>query len=457
MNYSKIEILGLRGFDEKRELNLAIPNGKQGSGFTVIVGPNNSGKSTIFEAFRVISQNNPASFTEGKRNKKAGDKVQINIYSGNNKLSLQSEKAGGSETEFVEHGLDRNKIKFFTVPSRRSFSPFFSKAIHDRNQYIDSLSFSAERGSQLNNFFARIFNIQKNQNEFNSVLGKVLDFIPKWHIEQSDNGNHYIKFDFNDSFHNSDGIGEGLLSIFTIVDALYDSSENNLIFIDEPELSLHPALQKKLLNLFLEYSEKMQIVITTHSPYFISWLSIENGGKISRTSRETNGIQIYQFTEDIAKKLISLVKNLNNPHILGLDAREIFFLDDNLILMEGQEDVIFFNKILAIKKVTLPATFFGWGMGGAHNTEILIEMLKEIGFKKIVIILDNNMSQLAEDLQTKFPEFKFVTTPSNDIRDKPAKNDKPAIEGMIDSKGEIINTKYENEINKILLEINTYF
>jgi predicted ATPase len=29
-----------------------------------------------------------------------------------------------------------------------------------------------------------------------------------------------------------------------IVDALYDSEEDDLVVIDEPELSLHPALQR---------------------------------------------------------------------------------------------------------------------------------------------------------------------------------------------------------------------
>lgn len=47
MNYSKIQIRGFRGFGTVQTLNIAIPNRTKGSGLTIIVGPNNSGKSTM--------------------------------------------------------------------------------------------------------------------------------------------------------------------------------------------------------------------------------------------------------------------------------------------------------------------------------------------------------------------------------------------------------------------------
>lgn len=37
--YSKIEILGLRGFSDKQTLKFGQPTGQIGSGLTVIVGP----------------------------------------------------------------------------------------------------------------------------------------------------------------------------------------------------------------------------------------------------------------------------------------------------------------------------------------------------------------------------------------------------------------------------------
>lgn len=457
--YKKIEILGLRGFSEKQSLSLGVPTGQEGSGLTVIVGPNNSGKSTIYEAFRAISQDAPPSFTEGKRNKTANESIEITIYTiEENKLAkLKTINAGGSETEFLHDGLENKEVKFFTLPSRRTFSPFFGKAINDRNQYISNSNLPATRGSELNSFFQRLFKIQSNQTQFNNVIKKVLGNIPNWNIDQADNGNYYLKFNFNGSYHNSDGVGEGLLSVFTIVDALYDSSEGDLIFIDEPELSLHPSLQRKLINLLLEYSKNRQIILSTHSPYFISWQSIKNGGKIARTVKEQSGIKIYQLQDVTTTGILSLVDNLYNPHILGLDAREIFFLDDKIILVEGQEDVVYFNRILEILQRNLDGVFFGWGVGGAGNISKIGQMLNDLGFKKVATVLDNNKDDEIPKLQLKFPDYKFWSIPTDDIRDKEEVKPREAIKGIIDRRGTTIYPEYKENLETIFAEIDNFF
>jgi len=458
MNYNEIEILGLRGFSDKQKLTIAKPNGNPGSGLTVIVGPNNSGKSTIYEAFRALSQNEPPSFTEGRINKAAGDKVEISISrTDGSSLILKTTANGGSETEHILNGLTKRDVRFLTLPSRRTFSPFFGKNLYDRDTYINQSHLQPVRGSQLDNFSYRLFNIQKNPAAFNAELKKVLGYTPVWHIAQAEGGNYYLKFNYNGLFHNSDGSGEGLLSIFTIVDTLYDSKDNDLIFIDEPELSLHPSLQRKLMNFFLEYSATRQIVISTHSPYFISWHSIANGGQIARTVREITGTKINELKQATASKIIPLLNNLNNPHILGLDAREIFFLDDNIILVEGQEDVVFLNRILHIRDISLNGTFYGWGVGGAANTDRVIEMLKDLGFKKIAVIFDNNMQHMIAPFQKQFPEYKFVNIPTDDIREKVETKAKTAVEGLIDVAGKAINPKHEKDIDTLCADINSYF
>lgn len=457
MSYSKIDILGLRGFSDNQTLNFGQPNGDLGSGLTIIVGPNNSGKSTIYEAFRAISQNQPPSFTEGRRNKIAGDKIEITITKNDNtSLTLKTETRGGSETKFEQNKLNKNEVKFFTLPSRRTFAPFFGKSIWNRENYINNSHLAAFRGTQLDHFSCRLFTIQQNPAEFNAVLSKVLGQVPNWYIEQGDNGQYYLKFNYNGSFHNSDGSGEGLLSVFTIVDTLYDSKPDDLIFIDEPELSLHPSLQKKLNNLLVEYAKDRQIIISTHSPYFISWQSLQNGGKISRTVKEINGTKIYELGEKTTQQVIKLTNNLHNPHILGLDAREIFFLEDNIILVEGQEDVVFIDRILTIKKRKLNGTFYGWGVGGATNIDKVAQMLTDLGFKKVAIILDKNMTPSKQGLEDQFKEYKIFCIPTDDIREKKETQAKNAVEGLIDVSGEILNEKYKADIDDLIDNINDY-
>ncbi len=44
---------------------------------------------------------------------------------------------------------------------------------------------------------------------------------------------------------------------------------NRIIFLDEPEVSLHPSLQRKFFNYLNESSQTIQIFIATHSPFFL--------------------------------------------------------------------------------------------------------------------------------------------------------------------------------------------
>ncbi len=48
-----------------------------------------------------------------------------------------------------------------------------------------------------------------------------------------------------------------------------DIHTNRIIFLDEPEVSLHPSLQRKFFNYLSDYSQTLQIFIATHSPFFL--------------------------------------------------------------------------------------------------------------------------------------------------------------------------------------------
>lgn len=456
-NYKELSIYGYRGFSTRQTLKIAIPNSKEGSGLTVVVGPNNSGKSTLFEAFRALSQPNPPSFTEGKRNKDAEDKIEITIKDENDlTLNLKSVVIGGSESEFEENGLMVDQVKFVTLASRRTFSPFFGKSTFERDGYIANSNLTSTRGASLDLFSYRLFNIQKNQEAFNKEINKVLGYIPTWVIDQNDAGSYYLKFIMNNTFHNSDGAGEGLLSVFTIVDALYDSKPGELIVIDEPELSLHPGLQRKLFDLFTEFASDRQIIIFTHSPFFINWNILINGGKLSRIVKEGTNSIIYELQDTTIHELSGLLENYNNPHILGLQANEIFFLEDRIVLVEGQEDVIFMKIIMRKLDINLNGTFFGWGIGGADNCDKILKLLQDLGFKKISVILDNNKCEVCNNLQRNYPQYNFKNIPADDIRDKSARNASPKIDGLISSDGKRIKELYTEPLNNIFTEINAY-
>ncbi len=76
---------------------------------------------------------------------------------------------------------------------------------------------------------------------------------------------------------------------------------------------------------------------------------------------------ISTVSDSTASNLSSFIKDSFNPHVLGLNAREAFFLEDGIVLVEGQEDVIFYQKIAKELGIEIEGDFFGWGVGGAGN------------------------------------------------------------------------------------------
>ena len=165
-------------------------------------------------------------------------------------------------------------------------------------------------------------------------------------IDQSDQGQYYLQANNDNHFHNSDGLGEGIISLIFIVDAFYDSKPDGMIVIDEPELSLHPAYQRRLARLFADYAKDRQIVYATHSPYFVDFTHILNGAEIARVHKRDGSSSISQLSRSTAAQLRGFLTDHHNPHTLGLEAREAFFRDDGMVLVEGQEDVVYYPLVL---------------------------------------------------------------------------------------------------------------
>ena len=457
--YKYLKIKGLRGFGIEQILHLAVPyDNKEGSGLTIIVGANNSGKSTIWEAFRALNGKEKVSFTEGKRNKHTNHKVEISISDTEDNIStLKTIETGGSET------VKKGEVKCFTLPSRRAFNPAFRKSDNINKETYMSLymQLSSQRTRDNDYFSIRLFESnadQEKKESFNTKLSKVLGFKPEWTIEQSDSSDYYLKLSFGDSYHNSDGAGEGFLSVFTIVDSLYDSQLGDIIVIDEPELSLHPALQRKLSDFLIEYSKNRQIVIFTHSPFFINWTALANGAELSRTYKDTisGNTLIYRLSKESKTNIKNQLADSFNLHTLGLEAKEAFFLEDDIILTEGQDDVFYYSKYFKTKHTEMKGSFFGWGTGGADKMKFIAQILKDLGFKKVFGILDSDREEICKSLQNQFKDYKFVTISAKDVRDKKEVKAKAAVSGLFSEPGIIKHENKEN-IENIACQINNYF
>lgn len=455
---NSFEISGLRGFGDVQKLSLAQPDGTMaGSGLTMLVGPNSGGKSTVIEGFRAMASLTPSpSFTEGKRNKQAGDRIKLRLrFTDGKDFGLETTEAGGSETNRLpQTGTSPSGI--LVLPSRRYFQPHFGKMEWDRSDYINNSGFPSTRGEPLHNFHSRLFHILKHPDKFDEVLGNVLSPVPNWTIDQADSGQYYLKFNTGNQYHSSDGLGEGIVSLFSIVDAFYDSKPGDVIVIDEPELSLHPMFQRRLARMIADYAKDRQVVYATHSPYFLNIEALQAGARISRIAKVDGKSRIFDLSADTVASLKGLLNDTNNPHILGLNAREVFFLEDGIVLVEGQEDVVCYQRILEQAGITIKGEFFGWGVGGADKMHIIASVLKSLGFNRVVGILDGNRADLVDGLNERFPNFRFIAIHADDVRTKPAKGPKSAVKGLLDETGKI-RIEYKEDLMNIFSTINDYF
>ena len=54
-----------------------------------------------------------------------------------------------------------------------------------------------------------------------------------------------------------------------LLTVLVEDNQNYVLFMDEPEVSLHVDWQQQLIDLLLELNPNVQIILTTHSPAVI--------------------------------------------------------------------------------------------------------------------------------------------------------------------------------------------
>lgn len=456
MALQSIEILGYRGFKKKAHIDLAIPNGETpGSGLTLITGPNNAGKSSILECMRARGGYETPSFSAGVRNVSV-DRVEITYVFDGQAETIQSIRKGSSETSVT--GI-KSSAKIFVLPSRRAFNPYFSRSVYTRDQHIQNSGLPSQRSAILSGFEYRLFNILRDQathRAFNQLVSEVLGFEPEWSIDQSEQGTYFLKFFSAKHSHSSDGMGEGIVSIFAIIDSLYDSSPSDIVVIDEPELSLHPTLQKRLARLLLRLSADRQIIISTHSPYFVDLKGIQGGAQLVRVVSGDEGTEVHALSSSSISAINALSQgNLYNPHVFGLDARELFFQEDGIILAEGQEDVLLLPNIAEQLQETVLGHFFGWGVGGAGNIKHICRILSDLGFKKVAAVLDGDKLKEVKELNEQFPEYFVCAIPAEDIRTKEPRKEAKGVEGILDRKLQV-RPEYAEDMKRLLSDVRGY-
>lgn len=168
---SSIRFGYIKSFSVPQNVLLSIPDGKLGSGYNVIVGANNSGKSTLVTAVRnLLSQGE--SVTIGQEARHSGESPIADVLwedsEGTERIAINPNLDGAI---FQKSG-NRQRIqkKFRFVPSRRPFgSEYNTHGImtavdYEQNEFVNRLSNQSYFDGQLATSIASFFAFPQNKN-----------------------------------------------------------------------------------------------------------------------------------------------------------------------------------------------------------------------------------------------------------------------------------------------------
>ena len=99
------------------------------------------------------------------------------------------------------------------------------------------------------------------------------------------------------------GISGGTLRMLAFMTALFGETDTSLVGIEEPENHVHPAALKGLAEYLREASERVQLIITTHSPILLDCLPNPEEIAIVRRTAEGTSIKAEENPEGVRKAL----------------------------------------------------------------------------------------------------------------------------------------------------------
>lgn len=183
------------------------------------------------------------------------------------------------------------------------------------NNYISSNRFTTNRVNNFidnSDFTKLLYKINYNKNKL-----KIYEFINKWlkefeiadefiAVSDSESGNFkaYLNVNNTKTLLTDYGLGTNQLLPILFSLAIHNTEKdamlediyiNRTVVIEEPEANLHPAMQSKLADLFVEAINtfNVQIIIETHSEYLIRKIQYLVGSNKSTFS--TKDVSIYYF------------------------------------------------------------------------------------------------------------------------------------------------------------------
>ena len=308
MKIEKVHIKNIKGI---KDLELLFKKDNEILDVIVLAGVNGSGKTTILKSIKDFFNDKNVNYDEPEKSN-----VNLDIFfedfeknnieeaeksSNNSKYALWDFFTTLKNYDYYRKNSNdyyRNQIakrfnmppKIIYVPAENKFEEIqtYSTTLSREYKFINIINSNVIRDipsyiATRRNYLATIEEdltmkeiTNKVVNEINSIFD-ILELDVKLKGFSKDEKTMPIfensageEFDMNDL-----SSGEKQLFLRTLSIKMLEP-KNSIILIDEPELSLHPKWQQRIIEVYKKIGENNQIIIATHSPHILGSVSSEN-------------------------------------------------------------------------------------------------------------------------------------------------------------------------------------
>lgn len=313
----------------------------------VIIGENGAGKTTLLRSIFEFINADIADFSEEK------DVAIIENMRGRLELDITKEEGSLLYNTFMFGDSDAIKSNFKVVymPAEISFDNL--KKVDNTFKFKHSFFNIVDQNITENipSFIATKINkeIFKNRNK---IIGEVIDGVcddinsifncmdidvKLVGLSEDEETKPIFKNSMGKEF-DINGLSSGEKQLFLRALSLkFLEVNNSIILIDEPEISLHPEWQSKIIKLYENIGENNQIIMATHSPHIVSDIEAK---QLRIMKKDSNGIVVIngedidetygQNVETILKGIMG-IDNVRNDDVSNKLSKIYKLLEKNLL------------------------------------------------------------------------------------------------------------------------------
>ena len=375
MKIERLKINCYKSIKEPMVLDLQSPS--------ILIGQNNSGKSNVLDAIE---------FALGGRI----DDQTIFYEQADIEIDLIFDDQEQDKNQFPEARAKfvlKDKIRKLIFTNKQiDYNKNLSLLISSSIKRLDEEAFRDYTQIELD--YRSLFNYPSNLDKFKEHLK---NHFPK--ISASKNALD-VRYE-NDGLYEDqrrvtiDRLGSGFQRIFTMLLYIFHP-RYSIVMISEPETHLHPAITQKLL-WAMENSNFGQIIFTTHSPLFVTPISL---GNVIRIVKDDKNLTKAFSIDNKKYNYQRLIQELNADNL------EMFFTD-KVVLVEGVSDKLLFRGLIdkfykGQKDVKVIQTH------GKGNIKLYVDLLNIFQIPYLVVLdrdvmKTNHLRDLMRYLQINLP------------------------------------------------------